>query len=150
MRYAAPGTVRSDERPPVATDIAPSPGAAARISAQRRTNVSPRLWPAPLIGGIRPTHPYVRAYWSAILGPSAVADLMRMIVAAGRSAALPYPLFVHALAREGLVHHLQGHIWVHSNVAPLGAQQVARLTPRLRRAHPIDLARALADSRPER
>ena len=66
MRYAAPGTVRSDERPPVATDIAPSPGAAARISSQTRTRISPRLWPAPLIESVDPTHPYVRAYWSAI------------------------------------------------------------------------------------
>ena len=147
MRYAAPGTVRPDERPPVATDIAPSPGAAARISAQTRTRIWPRLWPTPLLTGVDPTHPYVRAYWSAIVGTSAVADLMRMIVAANRSTSLAHPLFVHVLTREGLVHHFRDHMWVHSTVAPLGTKQVARLTPRLKRFHSRDLAKALEESR---
>ena len=147
MRYAAPGTVRSDERPPVATDIAPSPGAAARISSQTRTRISPRLWPAPLIESVDPTHPYVRAYWSAIVGTSAVADLMRMIVAASRTASLPHPLFVPVLTREGLVHHSREHMFVHATIPPLGPRQLAQLSPRLKRAHPLDLAKALRDSR---
>ena len=146
MRFAAPGTVRSDERPPVATDIAPSPGAASRIPAQSRCRVSPRLLPGPLVGGIDPTHPYVRAYWTAIMGPTAVADLLRMIVAAHRQVSIPHPLFLHVLTSEGLSHHLDGGIWVRSAVPPLGRKQIVRLSPRLRRAHSTDLRKALAAS----
>ena len=78
MRYAAPGNVRSDDRPPVATDIAPSPGAAGRISSQQREPIHPKLWPESLVRGIEPAHPYVRAYWTPIVGTSAVADLLRL------------------------------------------------------------------------
>ena len=147
MRYAAPGTVRLDERPPVATDIAPLPGAAARISAQSRYRVTPRLWPFPLVDGVDPTHPYVRAYWTAVVGAGAVADLLRIIAAARRSASLLHPLFVPVLTREGLIHHSRGAMWVHSHVPPLGRKQVLRLTPALKRAHVVDLERALAESR---
>jgi len=147
MRYAAPGTVRSDDRPPVATDNAPSPGAAGRIPAQTRWMVAPRLWPHPPVHGVDPTHPYVRAYWTAVVGASAVADLLRLIAAARRQASIPHPLFLPVLTREGLVHHAGGSIWVHAAVPALGISQVARLSPRLRRSHPVDLRKALLASR---
>jgi len=143
MRFAAPGTVRSDERPPVATDIAPAPGAASRISAQTRCRISPRLWPSPLLGGVEATHPYVRTYWTAVIGPSAVADLLRIIVAADRRLTIAHPLFLHVLTTEGLVHHSEDRIWVHKQVRPLGSRQLMRLSPALRRAHAGDLRKAL-------
>ncbi len=93
------------------------------------------------------THPYVRAYWTAIVGASAVADLLRMIAAARRGASLPHPLFLPVLTREDLVHHAAGAIWVHEQVPALGRKQVARLSPPLRRAHPSDLRKALEASR---
>lgn len=146
MRFAAPGTVRSDECPPVATDIAPSPGAASRISAQARCRISPRLWPHPLLGGVDATHPYVRAYWTAVIGASAVADLLRIIAAADRGVTIAHPLFLHVLTREGLLHHAESAIWVHGRVRSLGPRQIARLTPAMKRSHPADLIKALMES----
>lgn len=119
------------------------PGAVGRISSQRRRVVVPLLWPAPLVDGVDPTHPYVRAYWSAVMGTSAVADLLRLIAAARTNTPIPYPLFLHVLAAEGLAHHHGAHVLVHATVPPLGAKHVARLTPRLRRNHDADLTKAL-------
>ena len=145
MRFAAPGTVRSDERPPVATDTAPSPGAASRIPAQKRWHISPKVWPQPLVGGIDPTHPYIRAYWTAVIGASAVAELLRVTVAAQRGTTIPHPLFLHVLTAEALVHHAYGSIWVHDAVPPLGQRQIERLIPALKRSHPNDLQAALSE-----
>jgi hypothetical protein len=146
MRFAAPGTVRLDERPPVATGFAPSPGAASRIPAQQRWNISPRIWLQPLVGGVDPAHAYVRAYWTAVIGASAVADLLRLVAAARRSRTIPHPLFLHVLTAEALVHHHGGAIWVHGTVPPLGRRQIGRLSPALKRAHPGDLRTALEES----
>ena len=143
MRYAAPGTVRSDDRPPVATDTAPSPGAAHRIPAQRRWRIRPLIWPVEPLEAVDADHPYVRAYWTAVVGAAAVTDLLRLVAAARRRISLDHPLFLPVLTREGLVHHVAGCIWVHERVPILGPKQVARLTPALKRAHPADAQKAL-------
>ena len=142
MRYAAPGTVRSDDRPPVATDIAPSPGAAARIPGQQRYRIAPRLWPHRLSAGIDPDHPYVRTYWTAVLGPSVVADLLRVISAARCSSTIPHPLFLSVLCWEGLVHYSSRSVWVRDLVPPLDRRHLARLAPSLKQRHSLDLATA--------
>ena len=140
MRFAAPGTVRLNDRPPVATDIAPSPGAAGRISGQRRYRISPRLWPDHPGTGFDPSHPYVRTYWTAVLGPNAVVELLRIICAAKRQTTIPHPLFLSVLCREGLIHFADRTVYVRSQVPPLGRRHVARLAPGLQRRHRHDLA----------
>ncbi len=142
MRFAAPGTVRLDDCPPVAADIAPSPGAAARIVTQKRCRISPRLWPQPPETSFEPSDPYVRMYWTAALGPSAVAELLRVICAAKRSWSIPHPLFLPVLCEEGLVHYVERTVWVREQVPPLGRRQLARLSPHLQRRHNQDLATA--------
>lgn len=142
MRFAAPGTVRLDDRPPVATDIAPSPGAAGRVPAQKRYRIAPRLWQDRPGSGFDPAHPYVRTYWTAVLGPSAVAELLRVICAAKRRRTIPHPLFLPMLCREGLVHYAHRAVWVSDRVPPLGRHHVARLAPDLRRRHSQDLQAA--------
>ena len=142
MRYAAPGTVRLDDRPPVAADIAPSPGAVCRIPAQRRYSISPRLLPAEARAGLDPSHPYVRTYWTAAVGPGAVADLLRLIAAAQREETIPHPLFLPVLCREGLVHHAGRSVWVRGLVPPIKREHLSRLSPTLRRRHRRDLAAA--------
>ena len=142
MRFAAPGTVRLDDRPPVATDIAPSPGAAARIPAQLRYRIAPRIWQEPTNAGFDPSHPYVRTYWTAVLGPGAVAELLRVICAAKRQRTIPHPLFLPVLCREGLVHYAERAVWVGAKIPPLDRHHVARLAPDLRRRHSQDLAAA--------
>ena len=145
MRYAAPGTVRLDDRPPVAADIAPSPGAVCRIPAQQRYQISPRLLPAAPRKGLEldPSHPYVRTYWTAAVGPGAVADLLRLIAAARRKETIPHPLYLPVLCREGLVHHAGRAVWVRGLVPPLRRRHLSRLSPTLRRNHGRDLTAVL-------
>ena len=142
MRFAAPGTVRVNDRPPVATDIAPSPGAALRIPGQKRCRISPRLVPTASATGFEPSHPYVRMFWTAVIGPGPVAELLRVIAAAHRMASIPHPLFLPVLCREGLIHYNGGTVWVLDRVPPLGLRQMALLPPGLKQRHAAELAAA--------
>ena len=139
MRFAAPGTVRQDDRPPVATDIAPLPGAALRVSAQERYRITPRIWPEHLCSGVEPSHPYVLTYWTAALGPNAVSELLRLITAAKRRSEIPHPKFLSVFCREGLTHFHSRAVWVRPLLPPLGRHHVVRLAPRLRQQHRRDL-----------
>lgn len=139
MRFAAPGTVRRDERPPVATGIAPLPGAALRVSAQERYRITPRLWPERMCSGVEPSHPYVLTYWTAALGPNAVSELLRLIMAARRRSEIPHPVFLSVFCREGLVHLHSRAVWVRPLLPLLGRRHVGRLTPRLQQQHRRDL-----------
>lgn len=142
MWYAAPGTVRLDDRPPVAADIAPSPGAVCRIPAQSRYRIAPRLLPGGFRGGLDPSHPYVRTYWTALMGQGAVADLLRLIAAARREETIPHPLYLPVLCREGLAHHADQAVWVRGLVPPLGRVHLPRLPLVLRKRHRRDLTAA--------
>ncbi len=135
MRYAVPGPVRSDDCPPVATDTAPQPGTARRISATPRAIIRPAIWPDPLTASVEPTDPYVRRYWSAAIGPSAVADLLRLVTAATRGNPLPYPLYLHVLAAEHLVLHYGSRVLVRERVPLLTPRQLRLLPSWLRAEH---------------
>ncbi len=141
MRFAVPGPVRSDDCPPVATDTAPPPGTALRISAASRPLIRPRLWAGP-VDGLDAADPYVRRYWSAAIGPSAVADLLRLITAAKRGNPLPYPLYLHVLVTEHLVVRIGDAILVGERVPALGPRQLRLLPGWLRREHAAHQARA--------
>lgn len=147
MRFAAPGTVRVDDRPPVATDIAPPPGAAVRIPGQKRCKISPRLWSDTSVTGFEPAHPYVRTYWTAAIGPGAVAELLRVIAAAHRRWSIPHPLFLPVLCREGLVYYASGTVWVRDMVPPLDLRQLSLLPAALRQRHNREVSPARPESR---
>jgi hypothetical protein len=138
---AAPGVLHGDARPPIASEAEPAPGAAApyrvlRPTAAVRPTVAPVIWADALSDlGYPPEHPYVRRYWTAALGPGAVADLLRLAVAARRGRSLPLPVNLPALIAAGLVHTRQGRIRVRATVPPLPAFLVRRLPPFLRREH---------------
>lgn len=132
MSSAVPGG--SDARPPVASDAAPPPGTAVRPSAHRRRPLIPLLLPEES-PGFAAHHAYVRRYWTAVMGPSAVADLLRLITAARRRRPVLRPLSLHLLAQEGLIRHAGGRVWVRPSVPPLGDAQLRRLPPRLRAEH---------------
>jgi hypothetical protein len=102
-------------RPPITVEAAPLSGAASPSPAtvQRRPLVAPLLWTRRLEGpGYPPDHPYVRRYWTAVLGPGAVADLLRLMTAARRGCSLLEPLHLSTLARAGLVRFEPGRVWV--------------------------------------
>lgn len=136
MRYAAPGTVRSDDhRPPVDSDTAPKPGAATRISSQARTIITPVLW-TPNVGRAVPaTHPYIRTFWTPAIGASATADLLRLIQAARKKVPMRHPLYLHVLTAEGLAAHFGSHVLIRPDVPLIGPRQLKRLPLRIRRLH---------------
>ena len=135
MSSAAPGILRRDARPPIDTEAAPAPGAAE--SSTTRVTALPRPWilplpTAPADPGHDPADPAVRRFWSAVVGPGAVADLLRLTAAARTGRRLRRPTHLPVLLREGLVHWNGRDVLVHPNVPALAATHLARLRPALR------------------
>ena len=128
MRSAVP---RRNARPPI-----PVPGAAGRSplvrpTVNRRPIVRPLLWAAP--GGFPAHHEYVRRYWTAAIGASSVADLLRLMSAAKRRKPIKRPVNLATLARVGLVVEKGDRLFVRSTVPPVPEELWPRLTPRLMR-----------------
>ena len=136
MTTAAPGALHENARPPVPVAAAPAPGAAEvallRPTAIPRPYIRPRLVPANGHPGHAPDDPMVRRYWSALVGPGAVADLLRLTVAARRGKRLRRPLHLSSLLREGLVCRDGEAIVVPERVPHLDDGQQRRLHPSLR------------------
>lgn len=133
MTVAAPGFVRRDARPPIETGVAPVPGAA---SVPRPTAV-PRPWIEPLLGidpgdGHDPADPAVRRFWTAIIGPGAVADLLRLIAAARLGKLIRQPTRLGTLAAEGLIERRASTVVAPPKVPHLSEAQQRRLAPSLR------------------
>lgn len=104
--------------------------------------VEPALWDSRPVG-FPIQHPYVRRFWTAAIGPGAVADLMRLAVAAQRGRSLRLPISTEVLVREGLVAWRRGHLLTRVSVPPVPARHVRRMPPALKREH----RQALADLR---
>ena len=135
---AAPGN--HDSRPPVVESV-PQPGAAAkpiRATARQRAVITPLPWEtsSTTITTYPTDHPYVRLYWTATIGPGAVADMMRLATAAKRGRSLRRPTHLHVLVRSNLVHTRSGNIFVRTRIPELNIIQVRLLPPELRRRHP--------------
>jgi len=133
-----------DVRPPTAvSDPAPPSGAVAslpyvplRPTVAERPTIRPTPWHDAITDlGFTTDHPYVRRFWTSVIGPGAVADLMRLAVAARRDRSLPLPIHLPVLVREDLARSLQGAVFVRPTVPPLEARHVLRLPPALRREH---------------
>jgi len=89
------------------------------------------------LAGFPPQHPYVRKFWTAAIGSGAVADLMRLAVAAQRGRSLPLPPTVALLSREGLISWSGGRLLAGPVVPLLSPRHVRRMPPPLRREHAI-------------
>jgi hypothetical protein len=135
MTFAAPGFLRRDARPPIDTDAAPVPDAAkvtpARVTALPRPWILPRLTSA-ADPGHPPDDPAVRRFWTAVVGPGAVADLLRLTAAAHAGRRIRRPVHLPLLLREGLAHRRGPTIMVHPNVPALAPTHRLRLSPALR------------------
>lgn len=136
MTAAAPGAIHRGARPPILVEAAPVPGAAEvtplRPTALPRPWIRPQLTPVNGQAAHDPDDPAVRRYWSALLGPGAVADLLRLHVAARRGRRLRRPLHLGSLLQEGLVHRRDGAILVPTRIPALDDGQQRRLHPSLR------------------
>lgn len=76
-------------------------GAPVRPTARIRPTVPVKLIPSN--NGIEPSDPYVRRFWVAALGPGAVAELLRLVSAAGKGEEVRLPRHLPQLLRSGLV-----------------------------------------------
>jgi hypothetical protein len=139
VKVAVPGNQR-DARPPVANHAAPSPGAATRPSTLRRPEITPELWDDGL-AGMNPDSPYVRRFWTAVIGPTAVAELLRLTTAARRQVSVRRPLRLPQLVAEGLVALESDRVLVRATVPFLGPRQLQRLRPSLRAEHDATISR---------
>jgi hypothetical protein len=98
--------------------------------------VAPQLIGDPITElGYSPADPYVRRFWTAVIGPGAVADLLRLAAAARCGTRIRRPTHLHILVGEGLVFVLAGRLLVRPTIPPLGPQHTRRLPPRLQREH---------------
>lgn len=133
MTAAVPGNLRRDDRPPIEMDAAPAPGTVAAL----RPTVVPRPWIHALhrpdhAPGHHPTDPAVRRFWTALVGPGAVADLLRLIAAAGSGRRVREPLHLGILAAEGLIDRSPTIVLVPRLVPFIDEIRQRRLRPALR------------------
>ncbi len=134
-----PGTGSHQVRPPCSGIHASHPGVSdpttIRATARRRRTISPLIESGTAVG-LDATHAYVRRYWIPIIGPGAVADLLRLTAAALSGRSLPEPIHLSTLLAEGLIRREDDMVFVPDNVRPLDQHLVRRLPPPLRRSHP--------------
>lgn len=155
----APGNLRR-VRPPT-SDSAPPPGAVGpptpnatttgsasatatvRRTARQRSFVHPEVWAlAPTTQpSFAVTDTYVRRYWTAAIGPGAVADLLRLATAARRGRSLRYPVYLGVLITTGLATVSGGKLLVRTEVPAVPNRLASGLSPSLRRRHSKELPR---------
>jgi hypothetical protein len=85
--------------------------------------------------GIDPCDKYVRKFWVAALGPSAVAELLRLVSAAGKGEEVRLPRYLPHLLRAGLVRIVDGTLAVESLVPVVPAEMRWRFPPDLAAEH---------------
>lgn len=127
MRAGAPAN--GHDRPP-ALSAAGSLGAPVRPTARVRPVIPVKL--APGMGRYEPSDPYVRRFWVAAIGPGAVAELLRLVRAAGRGEPVRLPRHLPALLRAGLVTVNEGCLEV--------TERLPAVPPELRWRFPPSLA----------
>jgi hypothetical protein len=77
----------------------------------------------------------VRRFWTALIGPGAVADLLRLATAAQRGRSLLRPVHLPTLTRAGLVVYDGRQVLVRTTVPRLEPGDLRRLHPALREEH---------------
>ena len=98
--------------------------------------ITPGVWEDPCsVLGYPLFHDYVRRFWTPILGPGAVADLLRLATAAQRGRSLTRPIHLAPLARHGLIQFVDGVVKVRTTIPPLEQHHVTALPPAIRRHH---------------
>lgn len=130
MRAGAPAN--GQNRPPTDSAVGHA-GAQLRPTARIRPTVPVRLIPSKT--GIEASDPYVRRFWVAALGPGAVAELLRLVSAAGRGEDVRLPRYLPHLLRAGLVRIVDGTLAVEGRIPPVPVEMRWRFPPDLAAAH---------------
>lgn len=126
------GLQQEASRPPVATHAAQPSGDAGRATVRPRSWIKPVLIPIRIDAGYHLVDPYVRRYWTAALGPSAIADLLRLGAAARAGSSIRRPLRLSALLSEGLVAQRGATVFVGDRVPAVPQHYLRRLPVKLR------------------
>ena len=95
--------------------------------------MSPGVWETS--GSHDVTDEYVRRFWTAAIGPGAVADLLRLATAARRGRSLPRPVNLPALVSAGLVRFENDGPVVRIRIPTVPRALQLRMPPDLRREH---------------
>ena len=139
MRAEAP--VSGQNRPPNETAVGHT-GASVRPTARVRPVVPVRL--SKNEGRFHPSDPYVRRFWVAAIGPSAVAELLRLVRAAGKGEDVRLPRHLPILIHAGLAIGKDGCIVVDARFPEVPIELRWRFPPSLGAEH----NRLLTGSRP--
>jgi hypothetical protein len=127
------------EAPASGHDRPPAQSAAGHAGASLRPTVAVRpLVPVVLAqrpGRFDPSHPYVRRFWVAAIGPGAVAELLRLVRAAGRGEDVRLPRHLPALLRAGLVVARNGCLEVGGTLPEVPVDLRWRFPPNLVAEH---------------
>ncbi len=119
-------------------------GALVRPTARIRPTVPVRLIPSD--DGVEASDPYVRKFWVAALGPGAVAELLRLVSAAGKGEEVRLPRHLPQLLRVGLVSVVEGCLAVSERIPCVPAEMRWRFTPDIAADHAAWLTRQESDS----
>ena len=91
--------------------------------------------------GVEPSDPYVRKFWVAALGPGAVAELLRLVRAAGRDDEVRLPRYLPQLLRVGLVSIVEGCLAVPERIPCVPSELRWRFTPDIAADHAACIVR---------
>ena len=127
MRAEAP--VSGQNRPPNETAVGHT-GASVSLSTSE--------------GRFHPSDHYVRRFWVAAIGPSAVAELLRLVRAAGKGEDVRLPRHLPILIHAGLATGKDGCIVVDARFPEVPIELRWRFPPSLAAEH----SRLLTGSRP--
>jgi hypothetical protein len=130
MRAGAPAS--GQNRPPIDSAVGHA-GAPLRPTARIRPTVPVRLIAS--AAGVEVADPYVRKFWVAALGPGAVAELLRLVSAAGKGEDVRLPRHLPQLLRAGLVRIVEGTLAVEERIPHVPAEMRWRFPPDLAAQH---------------
>jgi hypothetical protein len=85
--------------------------------------------------GFEPSDPYVRRFWVAAIGSSAVAELLRLVRAAEKGEGVRLPRALPALLRVGLVKAESSGLVVFDRIPPVPVELRWRFPPSLGAEH---------------
>ena len=127
----AEASARGHDRPP-SQIAAGHAGASVRPTARTRPVV-------PVVSkkkdGFEPSDPYVRRFWVAAIGPTAVAELLKLIRAAEKGEEVRLPRHLPLLLKLGLAEVKSGAIVVGSRLPAVPIEMRWRFTPALAAEH---------------
>jgi hypothetical protein len=113
-------------------------GALVRPTARIRPTVPVRLIPTNT--GLEASDPYVRRFWVAALGPGAVAELLRLVSAAGKGEDVRLPRHLPQLLKAGLVSVVDGTLGVQERIPEVPPAMRWRFPPSIAAEHAAWLA----------